>query len=212
VHTDVQLVCFDLGGVLLRICDGWQHACEVAGITVARRKLDAAVRGPLTDLMARADLGQLDLHTFAAAAGPLLGVQPEHVVAVSNAYLLGAYPGVEELLLSLADRGVATACLSNTNASHWRMMNDPDHPAALPLYHLTHRFASHLIGARKPDPAIYEHVEDVTGVPANAIVFFDDLAPNVEAAWQRGWRAVRVDPAGDPVATVYQHLTDLGVL
>jgi glucose-1-phosphatase len=212
VHTDVQLVCFDLGGVLLRICDGWQHACTVAGVSIARRKLDTAARGPLADLIANSDLGRLDLDAFARAAGPLLGVDPADVVAVSNAYLLGAYPGADDLLDELANAGIPTACLSNTNESHWRMINDPRHPASLPLHRLTHRFASHLIGARKPDEAIYAHVERATGVPGRGIVFFDDLPPNVEAAWQRGWRAVRVDPAADPVERIRDHLFDLRVL
>jgi FMN phosphatase YigB (HAD superfamily) len=212
VRVDVQLVCFDLGGVLMRLCEGWNHACTVAGVPQPTRKLDGALRTKIAEVIARSDLGELDLPAFADEAGPLLGVGPEDVVAVSNVYLRGAYPGAAELLNDLADLRIATACLSNTNESHWRMMNDAEHAAALPLEKLSHRFASHLIGARKPDPAIYEHVERVTGVSAGAIAFFDDLPVNIEAARRRGWRAFQVDPAGDPVAQAKAHLSDMAVL
>ena len=76
---------------------------------------------------------------------------------------------------------------------------------------LTHRFASHLCGLCKPDAAIFEHVERTTGVPPSQILFFDDLAENVDAAKSRGWRGYvidsrraealdRLDPASIPAA------------
>ncbi len=53
-------------------------------------------------------------------------------------------------------------------------------------------FCSHEIGVRKPDRAAFEYVSRRTGVPLDAIVFFDDLLENVASARAAGLRAVHV--------------------
>jgi putative hydrolase of the HAD superfamily len=132
---------------------------------------------------------------------------------MSDKFLYRAFAGGAELVEELNARGVATACLSNTNASHWRIMNDPAEEAHFPLHRLTHRFASHLVRARKPDPAIYEHVERETGIAPPAIVFFDDVVENIEAAIKRGWKARRVDPKSEnPIPMIRSELCCLRVL
>ena len=32
----IELVCFDMGRVLIRLCNNWREACGVAGITIPR--------------------------------------------------------------------------------------------------------------------------------------------------------------------------------
>jgi HAD superfamily hydrolase (TIGR01509 family) len=208
------LVVFDLGRVLIRICDGWSHACEVAAVAVPGgvNELDEATTRRIDDVAARLDTGRIDLDTFARELAPLRGLRPEDVVRIQNIYLRGPYPGAVELIDELKGAGVQTACLSNTSDSHWRMMTNPADPNYLPLERLTYRFASQLIGLRKPDEAIYEHVEQTTGVAPGAIVFFDDLEANVAAATRRGWRAHQVRIDADPIAQVRTHLRDAGVL
>ena len=49
-------------------------------------------------------------------------------------------------------------------------------------------------------PAAYDHVVKAIGVPASRIVFFDDLAENIEGARARGLTAVHVT-SPDDVAT-----------
>jgi glucose-1-phosphatase len=212
IPLPIRLVCFDLGRVLVRLCDNWRHACELAGLPAPPAKFDPAVRAKLEQLISLSDTGRLDLHDFARAAAPLLRVDPDHVTALSNAYVIEPFPGVEKLLTDIAARGVKTACLSNTNASHWQMLGDPDHPAALPLDRFTHRFASHLLGLRKPDPAIYAHVERSTGAAGHHIAFFDDVAENIHAARARQWRAFLIERTDDPVSQVRRHLVELQVL
>lgn len=205
-------MCFDLGRVLVRICDGWQHACRTGGIAVPGGEPDPAATARLHELVCLSDTGRLDLDGFAREAAPLLRLQPADVVALSNAYLLGIYPGVDELLADLASRRLPTACLSNTNANHWRIMNDPAHISAVPFARFTHRFASHLVGVRKPDAAIYEHVERTAGVPGRQLVFFDDMAENVEAARGRGWRAFQVAVGPDPVTQMRRRLQEMALI
>lgn len=211
----IQLVCFDLGKVLLRICDGWRHACEVAGIGLPPDlpDPDAKALAAIDSIAARYDTGRIDLEEFAREVARHRGCRPQDVVRMHDSYLLGCYPGVRDLLDELSAAGVRTACLSNTSDAHWRMMLDPSGPNHLPLDRLDYRFASHLLGLRKPDDAIYEHVERETGAAPASIVFFDDLPANVEAARRRGWNAYRIDPApDDPLRQVRSWLARHGVL
>lgn len=51
------------------------------------------------------------------------------------------------------------------------------------------------VGLRKPDPEIYTLAAERLALPAGAIVFVDDLGPNVRAATEAGMVGVRhVDP------------------
>jgi putative hydrolase of the HAD superfamily len=207
-----SLVIFDLGRVLCRICDGWQHACTVAGVsaTPAGRLSDEAYARVHAAMCAH-EVGEIDAGAFGRVAAPLLGISVEDFLTIHNAYTIGPYDGAAVLLDDLRAAGVATACLSNTNANHWRLMHGPG-PAQLPLEKLNHRFASHLLGLRKPDERIYAHVEQATGVTPAQIVFFDDIEENVAAAQRRGWHGHRIATDSDPIAQLRRHLAGYGVL
>lgn len=208
----VKLVVFDLGRVLIRICESWQHACQVAGVPVPFRALDDATKAQMHELVCANEVGAVDQAGFCERASRLFDTDPAHVAASSDAYILGAFPGAIELLEELMALGYETACLSNTNARHWSIMLDPAGASSLPLDRLTYRFASQEIGARKPDDAIYEHVERVSGKRGGQIIFFDDLAENVAAATRRAWRAHQIRIDTDPIPQVRAHLRDAGVL
>lgn len=210
--SDIRLVVFDLGRVLVRICSGWREAFERAGIDPGFRELEDRQRATLRELVFANEVGRLTQEEFCRSAGELFDVPVADVSAMSDVYLLGIFPGVRELIDELHDREFPTACLSNTNDSHWRMMSDPSGPCCLPLERLTHRFGSHLIGLRKPDPAIYEHVERTVRLHPEQIAFFDDLRENVLAAAARGWRAHQITSPDDPVSQMREHLTSHGVL
>jgi putative hydrolase of the HAD superfamily len=211
--SDVQLVCFDLGRVLVRICNDWRHACAVAGLAVPEAAFSPALSAALHDLVCRAEVGGLDIDAFCRESARLLGVRPSDVRALSDAYTRGPYAGATDLLGALRAAGFATACLSNTNDNHWRIMSRPEGEYAALFGRLNHRFASHRLHLRKPDDAIYAHVERATGVPGGGIVFFDDVPENVEAARRRGWRAYRIDPApDDPLPQIRSHLRAAGVM
>jgi len=210
--SDVKLVVFDLGRVLIRICDNWRHACEVARMSSPVAEMDTAAKAAMRELVALHETARIDQNQFAESASPLLGLPVECVLAMSNVYLLGPFPGVDELLDDLSAAGVSTACLSNTNASHWDLMCAKTGPASLPMDRLTWRFGSQELGVRKPDPAIYAHVETTTSTAPNQIVFFDDLEENITGARSRGWHGVRITPDRDPVAQMRHTLRSLRIL
>jgi len=213
-RRQIGLVVFDLGRVMVRLCDGWKHACERAGVPY-RPGLDSSsneLRDKVLHLVFLCETGVIDQAEWARRVGEVTGMTPEHADAVSYARLDGPFPGWHALLDKLAEAEIRTACLSNTNAVHWKLMSAGDGPHRLPLQRLTYRFASHLIGAHKPDPAIYRHVEKNTGITPRAILFFDDAGPNVLAARDRGWAAQVIETDQDPVTQITKHLIGYGVL
>jgi putative hydrolase of the HAD superfamily len=211
VKPGIRLAVFDLGRVLVPICDNWQHAATVARIPVPLPKLDDDARATLRTHVHDNECGKLGLGEFCRRAAAVFGVDPQHIESVSNVYLLGVFPGVEKLLSDLIAADCTTACLSNTNDNHWRIMFSGESDYA-PLNHLQHRFGSHLIGLRKPNTKIYEHVEQQTHLSGPQIVFFDDLLENIQAACQRGWHAEQILPGENPVTQMRQHLIRLNVL
>jgi putative hydrolase of the HAD superfamily len=63
-------------------------------------------------------------------------------------------------------------------------------------------FASHELGLRKPERAAFERVCALTGTSAASILFFDDLAENVQAAKDAGFQGVLVKTPEDVAAAL----------
>jgi putative hydrolase of the HAD superfamily len=49
------------------------------------------------------------------------------------------------------------------------------------------------VGARKPEPAIYEVTRDRLGLPHDALFFLDDIGANLKIARAFGWQTLRYD-------------------
>jgi glucose-1-phosphatase len=75
--------------------------------------------------------------------------------------------------------------LSNTNSIHIDAMNKilVEKMGKRELNHyFDHVFLSHELGLRKPDTAVYKEVVKRIGLPAEQILFFDDLQDNLNGA------------------------------
>jgi len=200
-HSTIQLVCFDLGGVLIRICDGWAQAAQLADVKLPKPPNPEDVL-PLTREF---ETGRLDEQQFCDRVAPIVGIPPQEVRSLVHAWLRGPYQQTDKLIDDLHRNQVPTACLSNTNQTHWDMMHSTG-SNYLPLESLTFRFASHLIGAMKPTPDIYTHLEEQTGVAPESILYFDDNAENCKAAGDREWHVYQIDPSGDTARQIAEVL------
>jgi FMN phosphatase YigB (HAD superfamily) len=217
----VRIVCFDLGGVLVRTWSTWSDACRAAGLAAPIEPPAPATQEKVSALGALLEVGRISFDEWATGVSrALAGVySPGEVKRAHDASTRDEYPGALALVDALHAAGVATACLSNTNDPHWvRLVHhdgagplggEPEYPS---VARLKSRFASHLLGVAKPDSAIYAEFERLVGLQGADILFFDDRADNVAAARARGWRAHRIDPQGDTVAQVREHLRREGVL
>jgi glucose-1-phosphatase len=208
--TPVKLVCFDLGGVLVRIARGWDDACTRAGVRLAHAGDDAWKRHH--DLMVRFETGEIDEACYLREAPGVIGngVDVDAIVRVFDAWLLGMYPGAVELVHELKSRGFKTACLSNTNARHWGLIARV--PEYRPLERLDYRLASHELRVMKPNERAYRRAEEATGYRGEQVLFFDDRLENVEAARAVNWRAELIDRADDAVPQIREYLAAHAVL
>lgn len=208
--SQIQLVIFDLGGVLVRIHYTWAEACAAHGIPQPHAINDEWSSQQLRAAGVQYETGQISYDAFLERAITLTKLSDGEVRKAFEHWLIEPFPDVHAFVEEVASN-VATACLSNTNARHWELMNETSH-ASLPLNHLTHRFASHLVGVMKPDDGIYEHLEANTALPAESLLFFDDNEDNIATARRRGWQAERIDPRGHTVQQMREHLRNHGVM
>jgi glucose-1-phosphatase len=184
---------FDLGRVVLdldfnRTLHLWAgHArCEPAEL--ARRFLR-------DELYHQHEKGQISDEAFFAGLRSSLGVElsDQQFIDGWNAIFVGEMPGINRLLARAAER-LPLYAFSNTNAAHIAYFSSQFAEVLKPFREI---FLSSAIGLRKPDAGAYDHVVQAIGVPADRIVFFDDLPENIEGALERGLKAVLVTSPED---------------
>ncbi len=225
-----ELIVFDLGRVLLRIADDWNHCARLADVPLppvlggdisASHTRDHAHADPaLEAAFADFECGRTSIDAFFDFAAPRLKLPIAEARRLFDGWLIEPMPGVHDLLDELdaakqANPALRTACLSNTNAAHWEhLLGDTGHAAALPLHRLDFPLASQLLGHAKPDPACYRAFEchTATSGAGARILFFDDLPANVDAAKACGWKAVLVPRGDDAIPFVREALVNHRVL
>ncbi len=202
-----SLVCFDLGGVLVRICRSWAEGCAAAGLPL-RVEIDLESRPAVAELHRQHQTGVLDGAEYACRLSDHLErlYSPEEIMSIHDAWMLGQYSGVETIIQRLHENELRTAALSNTNHEHWQRM-----PEFTAVTILQHRLASHELGLVKPDPQIYRELERRLDVESVEILFFDDLEANVDTARRVGWQAVLIDPLRETAPQIIEGLARHGV-
>lgn len=197
--TNDSLICFDLGGVIVRICRSWEEGCAAAQIDAERSWTPALSGGRHHDIVLQYTIGAIETADFFAQLEALSGgvYTAAEFQRIHGAWTRDEYPGVASLLQELRDGGHTLACLSNTNAAHWDEL--VQRPALQPLHH---RHASHLIGHAKPDERIYAWFSERMKIRPERILFFDDLEENIRTARSLGWDAVLIDHTGDTAVQI----------
>jgi glucose-1-phosphatase len=190
---DADALLFDLGRVVLDIDFGKAIACWAAHS--GRAPSDIAARFVRGETYRHHEVGRIsDADYFESLRGSL-GIQltDEQFLEGWNAIFAGEMPGIAHLLPRAAEK-LPLFVFSNTNRPHVEYFSKT---YAELLGHFRELYLSSTIGLRKPDAAAFDHVVSSIGVPASRIVFFDDLAENVEAARGRGLKAVHVRSSDD---------------
>lgn len=191
----IRAVCFDLGGVVARISYHWAEMLERCGLPVPPNidRQDDLHCMPTFDAY---QAGELTTEEYFHHLAQYMSISVGDAERVHCSMLIEPFPGVLEIVEGLNAKGIATGCLSNTNAPHWHELAVSGRfPAILAM---KVRLASFEIDAAKPDPKAYATFEKAIGCPANEILLFDDSPSNCAAALARGWTAVRIDPNADP--------------
>ncbi len=184
---------FDLGRVVLDIDFSKAIACWSghAGCTpdtiVARFVRDEAYR--------HHEVGKISDEVYFDSLRRDLGIDISDAQFLEgwNAIFAGEMPDISTLLPRAA-KHMPLYAFSNTNRPHVEYFSKE---YADLLGHFRELYLSSSIGLRKPDTEAFDHVVAAMGVPASRIVFFDDLAENIDGARAAGLTAVHVTSRTD---------------
>jgi HAD superfamily hydrolase (TIGR01509 family) len=184
--TSVRNVIFDVGGVLLE----WDPPAFIA-----RLHPDAATAALIREQIFEHpdwhefDRGAIDLDRAIDVFGKRTGLTPaqmHELLRTANASLR-PIAGTVQLLDDLAAAGVPLYLLSNMPVSTYEYL-----VAKHEFFrHFRHLVISGAILMIKPQPAIYKHLVEVTGIVPAESVFVDDLLKNVVAARECGLHAIQ---------------------
>jgi HAD superfamily hydrolase (TIGR01509 family) len=208
-ENGIKLVCFDLGGVIVRICRSWEEGCARAGLPLRTPDRRAETVNERKSLARAFQTGRIDLDAYARGLSEILHglYTPDEIKSIHRAWIIEEYEGVHEVVDSIHAAGLETACLSNTDHAHWN-----EQIRTLPvLRKLRSHMASHMLGLQKPDVEIFAEAERRLRTPGASILFFDDLEDNVLAARAAGWNAVQVDPMARTDRQIARALRERGV-
>lgn len=177
-----QAVIFDIGNVLV----GWQPEQFYDGAIgpEARRALFAEV--DLHGMNELIDRGALFRETIYDWADRHPKWQDE-IRLWHDRWTDIASPVIDHsvrLQRRLREKGVPVFALTNFG-SHSFAFAEPLYPF---LSDFDRRYISGHMGVTKPDPLIYQMVEDDCGVAPGALLFTDDRADNIAVAAARGWQ------------------------
>ncbi|MPZ99430.1 MAG: HAD-IA family hydrolase [Dehalococcoidia bacterium] len=209
-----SLVVFDIGGVLVQAGRTWVEDAERAGFTFTPSWLEqfqARARA-----LPNRNVGAIDSDRYFV----LLAEESEGVLTaddarrISDASLVAEYPGIGRVFDALDAAAIKTAVLSNVNDAEWgRLFPEHGARAEFPtLLRARYRFASHIMGVRKPEAQAFDEVERATGHPGREILFLDDRTENVDAARLFGWTAELIDHTGDTAPQILTVLREHGAI
>ncbi|HEX2364807.1 MAG TPA: HAD-IA family hydrolase [Bradyrhizobium sp.] len=200
---DADALLFDLGRVVFNIDFPKALACwaDHAGCDTA----EIAARFVHDESYRHHEVGTISDEAYFESLRRALriGIADHQFLEGWNSIFAGEMEGISPLLKRAAQH-LPLYVYSNTNRAHVAYFTKIHAETLKPFREL---YYSSTIGHRKPDAAGFDHVVGAIGVPASRIVFFDDLAENVEAARARGLKAVHVRSSRD----VAEALTALGI-
>lgn len=193
----MSALLFDLGRVVIDLDVGRVHAhwAQLAGVPAAEleRRTRQRVAGSETfHAYERGEVSDAELFAFLRTALEI-DLTDAELEAGWNAIFLGEMPGIRPLLAG-AGQALPLYAFTNTNSAHQAVWS-VQFAAVLDAFRKI--YASHEMGARKPDTAAFLAVAADMGVPPERILFFDDVADNVAGARAVGMQAVQVAAVAD---------------
>jgi glucose-1-phosphatase len=181
----IDLVLFDLGGVLIRP-GGVGPLRALSGIASDEELWTRWLACPW---VRRFEAGQCAPEEFAAGlvADWGLEIEPASFLEEFGRWPEPPFDGALELVDEVRAR-VPAAFLSNMNSFQWSA-----NYAGIPLTEaFAHRFLSFELGLVKPDREIFDVVADALPLLRARVLFLDDNAVNIEAAGAAGFAAEHV--------------------
>lgn len=180
--TTPEVVIFDIGNVLIE----WRPERFYDRVIGEDRRKRLFAEVDLHTMNDKVDLGHPFTETIYATADAYPDWRAE-IRMWHDHWIELASPVIDHslrLMRALQGKGVPVYCLTNFGigsfefaSGHYSFLRDFDR----------HYVSGHM-GVIKPDPRIYEMVEQDCGIPPDRLIFVDDRADNIAQAQSRGWR------------------------
>jgi len=199
--SSITAVVFDFGGVLITSITN--QLSKIA------QRHSADVPTMLAIMLGPHDSGDHPWHRAERGEIAVAEIQPalqpwaaEHNISLHGDEIdalmtPGQYAVIQPMLDKVSElkkRGFKTGLLTNTFAE-FRPTMEQD----LRFEDFTAVVESFAVGARKPEPAIYQATADLLGVSHPQILYLDDFAQNIHMAQSFGWSTIHVS---DPLAAI----------
>jgi glucose-1-phosphatase len=190
-----QALLFDLGGVLFGVDFARALEAWAPHSSLSLAQLREAFKHDLQ--YERHERGEIDATQYFdhLAATLQLATTREEIGQGWNAIFVDEITEARKIVEAMR-KVVPCYAFTNTNAFHmaaWSRL----FPRVVGAFDRI--FASHELALRKPEPAAFERICQLTGVKAASTVFFDDLPENVQAAKSFGLQAFVVQSPKDIV-------------
>lgn len=183
---DLKLVIFDLGGVLVKVEPQQMFRALAQETRQPIEKIQRSVADP--SLLESFELGRITPKQFFVEVSRRLGTEWTFDQFVSSWNGILSEDTRTSWLLERLHGRYSLLVLTNTNALH-----DEHIRHTWPVFSRAHHWvASHQVGLRKPDEAIYRLALRQANVPPEATVYIDDIAEHIAAARRLGVRAIQM--------------------
>lgn len=194
---NVRAVVFDLGGVFLA---GGPEDVRVFGVKMGLSeetwkaiRTELFFEGPWDEL----ERGERSFDSFLEIMRGKMADQGVEISADQAVNFMGnqGAESLDRLRHEIVDicgrikKVLPTALLTN-NIKEWRgsWTKKIDVPALFDV-----EVDSSMVGMRKPEPGIYQLIEEKLNKPGGDLLFVDDLGVNLKAAKARGWQTLKYD-------------------
>jgi len=208
--SSIALITFDLGGTLISphpsVGEAYAEELETLGLHANPKRLQERFYQALrhwTETNGTGANSREDKETWRAIVEQTLAQEGipfgrreevfEHLYAAfARASRWRIHDGTREVLETLVERGYRLAVLSNNDARCRQVLRDHDL-----LQFFEALYLSGEIGFEKPDPRLFQHVMDSTGLPPEQIMHIGDSPRHDhEPAVKCGWEAVLIATHG----------------
>jgi HAD superfamily hydrolase (TIGR01509 family) len=178
-----SIILFDLGNVLMKV----EYSAFLHTLGLDHAMSDAELYHLLEEESQAFEMGKATAEDFLSVVNAKLGRSYtfDQFREAWLSILPSVIPGSVDLIDRLAPE-YRLMLLSNTNELHLRRSVE-----MLPaLKRFERLFVSYEIGLIKPNRGIYQYVLDHVDVPAQRILFIDDLGKNIQAAREVGMHGI----------------------
>jgi len=193
----IEAVVFDIGNVLI----AWQPERFYDRVIGAKRRKEMFAEIDLHAMNDEIDRGG-DFYAVIAETAAAHPRWRDEVMMWHDRWIDLASPKIDRsvlLLRALRRKGVPVFSLTNFGIGTFEIARR-EYPF---LEEFDESFFSARLGVIKPDPVIYQIVEERSGLSGAQLLFTDDRPDNIAAAAARGWQVHRFErPSGWAAALV----------